>query len=261
MLRWARISVLAGVLAAMVFAASAGAEPRAATVAAAANLKFVLETIAADFRAGSGRAVRLVFGSSGNLVRQIEQGAPFEIFLSADEQHVFRLADKGLTRDRGVLYARGRIVLFVPQGSPVKAQEGLPGLRAALDSGALKRFAIANPEHAPYGRAAEQALRKQELWERLRPLLVYGENVSQAAQFAALGSAQAGIIPYSLALAPELAQRGAHALIPENWHDPIDQRMVLLRNAGETAARFFAFVQTEAAQAVLRRYGFIPPER
>jgi molybdate transport system substrate-binding protein len=236
------------------------AQERPATVAAASDLKFALQEIAAAFRTETRRELRFVFGSSGNFTRQIEQGAPFELFFSADEQFVFRLADKGLTRDRGALYARGRLALFVPRGSPLKAEEGLAGLRAAFAGGRIHRFAIANPEHAPYGRAAQQALRHQGLWDSLQPRLVLGENVSQAAQFAASQSAQGGLIAYSLAIAPDLARLGEFALIPEEWHDPLDQRMVLLKSAGETAVAFFVYVQAEPARTVLRRFGFIVPE-
>jgi molybdate transport system substrate-binding protein len=132
-------------------------------VAAAADLKFALEEMAAQFRSATGRDVKLVFGSSGNFYRQILQGAPLQLFLSADESLVFKLAEAGRAEDRGRLYATGRIVLFAPHGSALKVDTQLAGLKAAVASGAIRRFAIANPEHAPYGRAAEQALRKQGL--------------------------------------------------------------------------------------------------
>jgi molybdate transport system substrate-binding protein len=228
-------------------------------VAAASDLKFALEEIADAFKAGTGREVRLNFGSSGNFTRQILQGAPFQMFLSADEAYVFQLADQGKTQDRGMLYAVGRIVLFAPNGSPIKADAALADLRAALTDGRVKRFAIANPEHAPYGRAAEQALRSQGLWDAIRPTLVLGENVSQAAQFATTGSAQGGIFAYSLALSPAVHERGRYVLLPAEWHAPLRQRMVLLKGAGETAQRFFSYVQDRPARAVFRRYGFALP--
>lgn len=228
-------------------------------IAAASDLKFALEEIATRFKADTGREVTLVFGSSGNFARQIAQGAPFEMFLSADEAFVFRLADEGRTLDEGRLYAVGRVVLFAPHGSPLRVDEGLEGLRTALAEGKIGRFAIANPEHAPYGRAAEEVLRHAGLWEKVGPHLVFGENVSQAAQFAASGSAQGGIFAYSLALAPELAKLGAYALVPESWHEPLNQRMVLIEGAGETARAFYDFVQTERAREIFVRYGFVLP--
>jgi molybdate transport system substrate-binding protein len=228
-------------------------------IAGAADLKFALEELARLFQAQDSREVRLTFGSSGNFARQIEQGAPFQMFMSADEGFVVRLAEKGLTADRGTLYAVGRIVLFTPHGSPLGVEKGMAGLEEALGRGSVERFAIANPEHAPYGRAAEQALRHAGLWEAIHPRLVLGENAAQAAQFASSGSAQGGIIPYSLSLAPEIARLGRSSLVPEDWHEPLRQRMVLLKSAGETARAFYAFVQTRPAREVFVRYGFALP--
>lgn len=230
-------------------------------VAAAANMKAPLEEIAQRFRADTGCAVRLVFGSSGNLYRQIEQGAPFQVFLSADEESVFRLAASGRTEDRGVPYAMGRIVLYAPHGSPLEPDEAMDGLRRALEDGRIRRFAIANPEIAPYGRAAEEALRRRELWEHIRPTLVFGENVSQAAQFASGGSAEGGIFAYSQALAPQVSARGRYVVLPRALHKPIRQRMVLVKGAGETARRFYRYVQEPTARDVLQRYGYDLPEQ
>ena len=228
-------------------------------VAAASDLKFALEEAAVKFRQATQREVRLVFGSSGNFFRQIEQGAPFELFMSADESFVFKLAESGRTADRGQLYAIGRIVLFARHGSTLGVDPALTGLKDALAAGTIRRFAIANPEHAPYGRAAEQALRKVGLWDSLRSRLVLGENVSQAAQFAASGSAEGGVFAYSLALSPEVAKLGRYVLVPENLHDPLRQRMALVKGAGETARRFHAYLQEREARGIFRRYGFALP--
>lgn len=228
-------------------------------IAAASDLKFALENIATRFRADTGRELRLSFGSSGNYFRQIGQGAPFQLFMSADEDFVFKLHDAGRTADRGALYATGRIVLFVPRGSSYTADERMAGLKQAIEDRIVRRFAIANPEHAPYGRAAEQALRKLGLWEALQGRLVLGENVSQAAQFATGGSTQGGIFAYSLALAPGIAQSGQYVLLPEQLHEPLRQRMVLVKGAGETARAFYAYVQQPAARKILAQYGFVLP--
>jgi molybdate transport system substrate-binding protein len=179
--------------------------------------------------------------------------------MSADEGYVLRLYDAGKLRDKGVLYAVGRIVVFAPRGATWHADAKLDGLRAALAAGTIQRFAIANPEHAPYGRAAEQALRKLGLWERMQPYLIYGENVSQAAQFASSGSAQGGVFAYSLALAPGMAAQGAYALIPENLHDPLRQRMALTRTASAAARALYEYLQQPAARAIFDRYGFMKP--
>ncbi len=230
-------------------------------IAAAADLKFALAEIAVRFKQDTGREVRIAFGSSGNFTHQIEQGAPFELFLSADENFIFRLADKGLTQDRGVRYAIGRVVLFVPHGSPLVPDADLAGLRAALADGRLKRFAIANPEHAPYGRAAREVLQHAGLWAALEPRLVLGENAAQAMQFAASGSSQGGIVALSLSKAPEVARLGRFVTLPAEWHagEPLRQRMVLTKKAGETARLFHAYLQQPAARAIFERYGFVLP--
>ena len=230
-------------------------------IAAAADLKFALTEVAARFEQASGRTVRISFGSSGNFTHQIEQGAPFELFLSADENFIFQLADKGLTRDRGTLYAIGRIVLFAPHGSPLQVDAGPQSLPMALASGNIHRFAIANPDHAPYGRAARAALRHLGLWAQIEPKLVFGENAAQAMQFAASGSSQGGIVPLSLSRAPQIAKLGSFALIPAEWHagEPLRQRMVLLKSAGDTARLFHDYLQQPAAREILACYGFVLP--
>ena len=242
---------------------AAPAEPTLAqdvpNIAAASDLQFVLEEAAAAFEEESGRTVRIAFGSSGNFVRQIRQGAPFEMFLSADESFVRNLAAAALTDGEGNLYAVGRIVIVVPHGSPLKPDGTLADLRAALADGRVQKFAIANPEHAPYGRRAQEALRHAGLWDLLQDKLVLGENVSQAAQFATSGDAEGGIVAYSLALSPKIAAVAAYDLIPDGWHQPLRQRMVLLKGAGETARQFYAFVASPAGRDILKRYGFVLP--
>jgi molybdate transport system substrate-binding protein len=232
---------------------------RSPTIAAASDLQFALESVAGEFTAQTGERVELVFGSSGNLTRQVMSGAPFELFLSADEGFVESLAAAGFTRDRGALYAVGRIVIFAPHGSPLGVDERLEGLRSLLGKGGRIRFAIANPEHAPYGRAAEAALRARGLWDLLQPGLVLGENISQAAQFARTGNAVGGILAYSLVLAPPLRDQGSYALVPETLHQPLRQRMVLLKRAGATAERFYKYLQQPDARERLRQYGFSVP--
>ncbi|MBI5923119.1 MAG: molybdate ABC transporter substrate-binding protein [Betaproteobacteria bacterium] len=231
----------------------------APAVAAAADLKFALPELAQAFETGSGRKLRLSYGSSGMFAQQIAQGAPFELFFSADESYVAMLQQAGRTMDGGKLYALGRIALFIPNGSPIQADNNLRDLAAAARDGRLKRLAMANPEHAPYGRAAREVLQRNGLWDLVSDKLALGENAAQAAQFATSGSAQAGLIPLTLARAPELAAKGAFVTLPESWHLPLKQRMVLIQGGGETARLFYAFVQTPAAQAILMRHGFAQP--
>jgi molybdate transport system substrate-binding protein len=230
------------------------------TVAAASDLKFALDELVDAYQRSTGRTVRVVYGSSGNFARQIEQGAPFDVFLSADESFVEALARKGLTVDDGVLYAIGRLVLHSPAPEIFRPDEALEGLREAIAAGRIRRFAIANPEHAPYGRAAREALQSAGLWPALVDRLVLGENVSQAAQFAIGGNAQGGIFALSLVHAPGVAGRGSHVVLPEALHAPLRQRMVVLRRAPPEAAAFRDFVRQPAARAVFERYGFTLPK-
>ena len=181
------------------------------------------------------------------------------MYLSADEDYILKLHAEGLTRDQGVLYGIGRIVLMAPPSSTLPVDGELKGLAGQLKAGQIKRFAIANPEHAPYGRRAEEALRHAGLWDVIKPKLVLGENVSQAAQFATSGSADGGIIALSLAKSPQMAQLGRYAVIPAEWHAPLRQRMVLLKNADATAQAFYRYMQEPAARVVMRRYGFVLP--
>jgi molybdate transport system substrate-binding protein len=230
------------------------------TVAAASDLKFALEAVAAGFERDTGHAVRLVFGSSGNFKTQILQGAPFHLFLSADDAFVHELADAGKTEDRGRAYAVGRIGIIVPPGSPLKPDGQLHDLAAALKDGRLRRFALANPDHAPYGARAKEALQHAGLWEAIRPKLVFGENVSQAAQFATSGSTEGGIIALSLALAPAVARTGRFELIPEAWHRPLRQRMVVIKGAPPAARALHDYLSTSAAQQIMVRHGFAMPK-
>jgi len=228
-------------------------------IAAAADLKFAVSELAAAFKADTGKDVKLSFGSTGNFATQIRQGAPFQVFMAADEKFIADLYRDGFTRDAGDLYAEGRIVLMAPHGSVLKPDAAMDNLRATLEAGRITRFAIANPEHAPYGRRAEEALKHRGLWEKVQPYLVLGENVSQAAQFALSGNAQGGIIAYSLALAPVVRSQGEFALIPHDWHEPLLQRMALLKNAGPVAEAFYAYMKSPKAREIMKCFGFVLP--
>ena len=233
---------------------------RPPTIAAASNLNFALTEVAERFARDRGERVALVFGASGTLTRQIQDGAPFELFLAADEEFPHRLAAAGLTRDSGSVYAVGRLVVFAPAGSPLVVDERLDGLRTLIGAGGVRRFAIANPDVAPYGRAAEAVLRTRGLWDGLKPNLVLGDTIAQAAQFATTGNAVGGIIAYSLVLGPGFADRGTYALLSGADHPPLRQRMVLLKRAGPIAERFYQYLQRADAQAVLSRHGFAGPQ-
>ena len=233
---------------------------RPPVIAAAANLNFALTEIADQFARDRGTRVEVVFGASGTLTRQIRDGAPFELFLAADEEFPNRLTAAGLTRDAGVVYAVGRLVVFAPTGSPLTVDERLDGLTRLVKAGRVGRFAIANPEVAPYGKAAEAVLRKRGLWDAIRPQLVLGDTIAQAAQFATTGNAAGGLVAYSLVLGPGFADRGTYAVIADADHPPLRQRMVLLKRAGPTAAQFYTYLQSEAARVLFRKHGYGVPK-
>ncbi len=256
--RWPRSACLACLL--LLIGLRLEPAQRSPTIAAAANLNFALTEIARQFERSQGTRVELVFGASGTLTRQIQDGAPFEMFLAADEEFPNQLSAAGLTRDAGVVYAVGRLVIFAPKGSPLTTDERLDGLGSLMKSGGVTRFAIANPDVAPYGRAAEAVLRKRGLWDLLRPRLVLGDSIAQAAQFATTGNAVGGLLAYSLVLSPQFADRGTYAVIAAGDHPPLRQRMVLLKRAGAVAVRFYDYVQGEAARGLLRKHGFAVPE-
>ncbi|WP_149587369.1 molybdate ABC transporter substrate-binding protein [Tabrizicola flagellatus] len=254
-----RLALALGLLAPLALTLPAAAEDPP-VIAAAADLQFAVTEIAAAFTAETGKEVKLSFGSTGNFATQIREGAPFQMFMAADEKFIAELHAEGLTRDEGTLYAEGRIVLMAPHGSALKPDEAMDNLAALIDAGKLTRFAIANPEHAPYGLRAMEALQHRGLWEKIQPYLVLGENVAQTAQFALSGNAEGGIIALSLARAPEVAAQGEFALISHDWHEPLLQRMVLLKNAGPVAEEFYAYVQSHKAREVMVKYGFILPD-
>ncbi|WP_458526072.1 molybdate ABC transporter substrate-binding protein [Onishia taeanensis] len=266
--RWLLIAGLAVAPAAM-----ANDVPR---VAVASSLQFALTEIAEDFQDESGRQVILSMGSSGNFRRQIAQGAPFELFLSANEGYVQALHAAGKTRDAGVRYVRGRLVWLQRKGRAAErakrqASDGtgpppeapLAAVAAAVKAwqadGTRARFALANPDHAPYGVAARQALEHARLWDQSQPLQVMGENVAQASRFALSADTRGGLVAYSLVRSPALAEQGDYVLIPEQWHAPLHQRMALLPGAGDTAKAFYAYLQSAPARQVFKDYGFAVP--
>jgi len=226
------------------------------TVAAAADLKFAMDEIAAAFRAANpSDEVDVIYGSSGKFDAQIQQGAPYDLFFSADIAFPRDLAKHGLAASDVKPYALGRIVLW---------SASLDATRMTLASLAdpkITRIAIANPKHAPYGKRAEEALRASGLWAQVEPKLVYGDNVAHTAQFVLTGNAQIGLIALSLAINPELAGKGGYWLIPGELHEPLEQGYVITRRAaGSALARRFAeFMGGKPSRAVMTRYGFVLP--
>jgi molybdate transport system substrate-binding protein len=228
------------------------------TVAAASDLTYAINEIAANFEKVTGCAVRLSFGSSGNFLTQIENGAPFDVFFSADIAYPKKLENEGLAAPGSTyLYAIGKIVLWTRKDSRVDLGKGLSALRDP----AVQKIAIANPEHAPYGRAAEEALKKSGVYEAVKERLVLGENISQAAEFVESGNADAGILALSLAVSPAMQDQGRAWNIPENLYAPIQQGVVIVRAAPNPvgALQFLEYIKKPATAALLERYGFALP--
>jgi molybdate transport system substrate-binding protein len=230
------------------------------TIAAAADLQFVFQEVATHFQKDSGHSVKTIFGSSGNFFAQVQNGAPFDIFFSADITYPQKLEAAGQA-EPGTLYeyATGKIVLIVPKNSSLELKRGLIVL---LDP-QVKKVAIANPEHAPYGRAAVAALQHENLHEQLAPKFVMGENISQTASFVVSGSADAGIVALSLALAPAMQEKAKFVIIPDNEYPPIRQAAVILKSSQqkEIARQFMAYLKKPEIQSLLEKYGFAVPKQ
>jgi len=225
------------------------------TVAAAADLQFAMQDIATQFQKQSGTSVRVSYGSSGNFYQQLQNGAPFDLFFSANVDYARKLESAGLTEPGSLYpYATGKIVLWVPQESKVDVSAGL----AALLDPAIKKVAIANPAHAPYGQAAVAALKREGLYDQVAGKLVMGENISQAASFVASGAADAGIVALSLAVSQNMKDKGRYFEIPVSDYPAIEQACVILKSAKdkEAAKKFLEFVKSPAAREILAKYGF-----
>jgi molybdate transport system substrate-binding protein len=236
---------------------SASLAQTAPTVAAASDLKFALEEIATNYKADKGQEVRLVFGSSGVLWQQVKNGAPFSLLMSADEAYIDDLSKNGLTVNKGSLYAIGRIALLQKKGNPIKLGTDKDGLIKAI--AAAKKIAIANPEHAPYGRAAKEYLISMGVWDQAQPKLVFGENISQATMFALTGSADFAISALSLAISPQVQSQSTSVLIPDQLHKPLRQKMALIKNSAPNAKDFYQYLQEPKSQQIMSKYGFTVP--
>ncbi len=226
------------------------------TVAAASDLKFAMDEIVSNFRKSSASdTVEVVYGSSGKFHTQIQQGAPYDLFFSADIAYPRELAKQGLASSEVKAYAFGRIVLWSATLDASKLT------LASLTDPKIARIAIANPRHAPYGKRAEEALRATGLWEKIEPKLVYGESISHTAQFIQTGNAQVGIIALSLALNAELASKGGYWLIPEKLHEPLEQGYIVTKRAASNplARKFDAYMGSAPARATMVKYGFVLP--
>jgi molybdate transport system substrate-binding protein len=230
------------------------------SVAAAADLQFAMQDIAARFQKETGNTVKATYGSSGNFLQQIQNGAPFDVFFSANLDYAKKLEAAGLTEPGSYYeYAKGRIVIWVSSDSKLDLTSGT---KVLLDP-SVKKIAIANPLHAPYGQAAVAALQHENIYDKVKDKFVLGENISQTASFVVSGAADIGIVALSLALSPNMKDKGRYAEVPTTEYPPIEQACVILRSSKSknVAEQFLAFVKTSAIRDVLRSYGFDVPRR
>ncbi len=253
------LAAMAIVLAVGLFAPQPAPAAGEITVAAAADLTFAFKDLAAKFQGETGDTAKLSFGSSGNFFSQIQNGAPYDLFFSADISYAKKLEAAGLT-EPGTLYeyAVGKIVLWVPNGSKLDVSKGLQ----VLADPAVHKIAIANPDHAPYGRAAVAAMKHDGIYDQVKGKIVLGENISQTAQFVQSGNAEIGIVALSLALAPTMKDKGTYFEIPAQDYPAIEQAAVVLKSSKnkDLAKKFLAFLKQPSAVEIMTRYGFVVPK-
>ncbi len=224
-------------------------------IAAAASLHFVMSEVQHEYVQNTGRSVEFVFGSSKSLAHQIIAGAPFDSLMSADRDSIKLLQARGLTQGNPVVYGFGRLVLFKPKFSKLKLAADLHGLRDLERTDSAHRVAIADPDAAPYGSAAREALLKAGLLEDIRSRLVIGLNALQAAQFAISGSVDAAFIPYAIASNPRIKSKGSFVRVSDALYQPLEHQMVLTTRARNDAREFMDFLLTERASSILATYG------
>jgi molybdate transport system substrate-binding protein len=256
-MRFRRLSIIL-ILAAAVISQLCSAQE--ITVAAAADLQFAMQDVAARYQKETGKTVKVIYGSSGNFFQQIQNGAPFDVFFSANLDYAKQLESAGLAEAGSYYeYASGKIVLWVPNASKLDLNLGMK----ALLYPSVKKIAVANPQHAPYGQAAVAAMGKTNVYERVSDKLVLGENISQTASFVVAGAADVGIVALSLALSPGMKDKGRYVEVPASDYPPIQQACVILSSSKnkEAARQFLTFVKKPAIADLLRSYGFDVPAR
>ncbi len=226
-------------------------------VAVASNLTQPIKKIVAAYEARSSSRVRLTFGASGNLARQIVQGAPFQLFISADRSYIDFLLEQQIVNYPGMEFTRGSIGIFIPNDSILRSETDLKSVINAMMYRSYRRIAIANPEHAPYGAAALQALQNAGLWAIEQNRLIKADNVAQLVRYSLSGSVDAAIIPASFMEQGNMAGEGKFFRFPESWHMPVIQYLLVLENAGSQARDFAAFLYSDIAGSILSEYGYI----
>ena len=259
MRRFVSLSLIAFLALSGISIPRAGAAGHEINVAAAADLSNALQEVAANYEKKTGITVKLSFGASGALTQQIQNGAPFDVFFSADMGYPQQLIAGGQAEGTTLYrYAVGKLVLWVPKDSPLDVEH--KGMDVLLDP-SVKKISVANPQHAPYGRAAAAALKHYGLDEKVADRLVLGENISQAAQFVESGNAQAGFVALAHVIAPAMQGKGKYWIVPAEAYPQLDQGVVLISHSphAQEAAAFLEYVKTTEAAAVLRDYGFSLP--
>lgn len=222
-------------------------------VAAATNLRYVLPVLAEKFELQTEHQIVVSYAASGTLTTQIQHDAPFDVFLSANPSYIVRLADNGKTDSEIVDYAQAQLALYKANHSLLKLDKDLKGLADALNDGLLNKVVIANPKHAPYGQAAEIALKNAGIWQAIQPHLLIAENASQALQFAMSTSVDAGFVPYSNVIQPKLTTRGSYVKL----NNLLPQQAVVIKDATSSASEFLDFIQSQTARTILSNHGFV----
>jgi molybdate transport system substrate-binding protein len=251
------MALVKSILSLLFFIFFTAAHAQVSTIAVAANMKDAFLAIEKEFKVDHKGNFRVVYGSSGNISAQILNGAPFSLFISADESYPLELFKRKMSRDEGKVYAIGKIALLSKKSTGIALGSSKAELTQAIKQ--ANKIAIAKPELAPYGKAAIDYLKAEGLWDLAKDKLVYGDNISMATMYVASGSADIGFTALSLALAPGVAKETEHLVLNPALYEPIQQRMVLMKNASQDAIALFQFMQSPTAQAVLRTFGYQIP--
>ena len=239
------------------FALTGSVFAQVATIAVAANMKDAFAEIAAEFKSTGKPEMRVVYGSSGNFAAQIMNGAPFSLFIAADEQFPLELFKNGKTVDDGSIYAIGKLVIITKTSSGIYLSDSKSDIAKAISK--ANKVAIAKPEIAPYGRAAVQYLKAEGLWDLAKDKLVYADNIGSATTYVASGAADLGFTAFSLAKSPELLKQTSYVAVDTKLYEPIKQRMVLIKGAPQEAQDLYRFMQGPKAKAILQKYGYSTP--
>lgn len=242
---------------AVFFAFTGSVFAQVATIAVAANMKDAFAEIAAEFKSTGKPEMRVVYGSSGNFAAQIMNGAPFSLFIAADEQFPLELFKNGKTVDDGSVYAIGKLVIITKTSSGIYLSDSKSDIAKAISK--ANKVAIAKPEIAPYGRAAVQYLKAEGLWDLAKDKLVYADNIGSATTYVASGAADLGFTAFSLAKSPELLRQTSYVAVDTKMYEPIKQRMVLIKGAPQEAQDLYRFMQGPKAKAILQKYGYSTP--